>query len=364
MIATKVPAPAAASADTVVPEASDSFVTTSYIKGVADRALAYLEAGYPVHLAGPSGTGKTTLAFHLAALWGQPVTLIHGNDEFEVSDLIGTNDAGYRRSKVVDNYIHSVLRTEEEMRQVWVDDRLTTACRNGDTLIYDEFNRSRPEANNVLLSVLSEGILNLPGLRTAGEGYLDVAPSFRALFTSNPEEYAGTHKTQDALLDRMITIRLSPPDRNTELSIIKAKSGLEEREAGYITDIVRELRGTAENKSQPTLRAGIAIAKVLAHGSGRARAGNTFFHHICYDVLSMETAKVRHDGRSVYKELVDGVIRQVCPPQEADREGRPDGAVQPKPVANAAKPLASAAKPAGRPKAVRATPAIPGGGKS
>ncbi|MCF7993206.1 MAG: gas vesicle protein GvpN [Thiohalocapsa sp.] len=345
--------------DIVVPEASDSFVTTSYIKGIAERALSYLHAGYPVHLAGPSGTGKTTLAYHLAALWGQPVTLIHGNDEFEVSDLIGTNDAGYRRSKVVDNYIHSVLRTEEEMRQVWVDDRLTTACRNGDTLIYDEFNRSRPEANNVLLSVLSEGILNLPGLRTAGEGYLDVADSFRAIFTSNPEEYAGTHKTQDALLDRMITIRLNPPDRNTELAIIKSKSGLDERESAHIVDIVRELRGNGENKSQPTLRAGIAIAKVLANGCGKARAGDQLFHHICYDVLSMETAKVRHDGHSVYHELVDGVISKVCPPKSPGR-GKLRSAPKPKPEDLAE---AGAAMQAKQPGALGAAPLAAGESK-
>ena len=30
------------------------------------------------------------------------------------------------------------------------------------------------------------------------------------IFTSNPEEYAGVHKTQDALLDRMITIAVEP----------------------------------------------------------------------------------------------------------------------------------------------------------
>jgi len=40
------------------------------------------------------------------------------------------------------------------MNTLWVDNRLTTACANGNTLIYDEFNRSRPEANNALLSVL------------------------------------------------------------------------------------------------------------------------------------------------------------------------------------------------------------------
>ena len=323
--------------DNVVPEASESFVTTRYVDAVTKRALAYLQAGYPVHLAGPSGTGKTTIAFHLAALWGQPVTLIHGNDEFTVSDLIGTNDAGYRRSKVVDNYIHSVMRTEEEMRQIWVDNRLTTACRNGDTLIYDEFNRSRPEANNVLLSVLSEGILNLPGLRTAGEGYLDVAPSFRAIFTSNPEEYAGTHKTQDALVDRMITIRLNPPDRDTELAIVEAKSGLDELEAGYVVDIVRELRGTGDNKSQPTLRAGIAMGRILAMMNGRARFGDPFFHHLCYDTLGAETAKIQHAGKSVFTDLIDGVIKKVCPPSGA-RMGHKPGERKLKPVDSTAAP--------------------------
>jgi hypothetical protein len=279
--------------DNVVPEAGEDFVTTRAVDAVTKRALAYLQAGYPVHLAGPAGTGKTTIAFHLAALWGQPVTLLHGNDEFSVSDLVGTNDAGYRRSKVVDNYIHSVMRTEEEMRQIWVDNRLTTACRNGDTLIYDEFNRSRPEANNVLLSVLSEGILNLPGLRT---------------------------------------IRLNPPDRDTELAIVKAKSGLDEREAGYVVDIVRELRGSGENKTQPTLRAGIAMGRILSMMNGRARFGDTFFHHLCYDALGAETAKIKHAGKSVFHDLVDGVIKKVCPPSGAAPGQRPAAAGKKKPT--------------------------------
>jgi gas vesicle protein GvpN len=232
---------------------------------------------------------------------------------------------------VVDNYIHSVMRTEEEMRQIWVDNRLTTACRNGDTLIYDEFNRSRPEANNVLLSVLSEGILNLPGLRTAGEGYLDVSSSFRAIFTSNPEEYAGTHKTQDALVDRMITIRLNPPDRDTELAIVKAKSGLDELESGYVVDIVRELRGTGENKTQPTLRAGIAMGRILSMMNGRARFGDAFFHNLCYDVLGAETAKIQHAGKSVFHQLIDDVIKKVCPPSGARMKPKASGK-KPKPV--------------------------------
>ncbi|MGB3194405.1 MAG: AAA family ATPase, partial [Phycisphaerae bacterium] len=64
--------------DSILPEPGEGFVLTPYVKEITERALAYLKAGYPVHFAGPAGTGKTTLAFHVAAQLGRPVTLIHG----------------------------------------------------------------------------------------------------------------------------------------------------------------------------------------------------------------------------------------------------------------------------------------------
>jgi nitric oxide reductase NorQ protein len=297
--------------DNIVPEPSDGFVSTPYVEQVTERALAYLEAGYAVHFSGVAGTGKTTLAFHVASKLGRAVTLMHGDDEFGSSDLVG-RDAGYRKSKLVDNFIHSVLKTEEEMKSFWVDNRLTSACQNGDTLIYDEFNRSKPEANNALLSVLSERILNLPSLRRTGEGYLAVHPEFRAIFTSNPEEYAGVHKTQDALLDRLITINLEHYDRETEILIAMAKSGIGRGDAEIIVDIVRELRGIGVNNHRPTIRACIAIAKVLALRDGCARWGDPVFKWVCQDVLSMDTAKVTRGGQSVMLQKVDEVIQKVC----------------------------------------------------
>jgi nitric oxide reductase NorQ protein len=295
----------------IVPEASDTFVVTPYIQALTDRALTYLEVGYAVHFAGPAGTGKTTLALHVAAKLGRPAMLIHGDDEYESSDLVG-KDSGYHKSKLIDNYIHSVVKTEESLSTLWEDHRLTTACLNGYTLIYDEFNRSRPEANNVLLSVLEGKILNLPNLRRSGEGYLRVHGDFRAILTSNPEEYAGVHKTQDALLDRLITISLGHFDRETEIQITMAKSRVSRTYAEAIVDIVRELRGIGVNNHRPTIRACIAIARILAHRNGSARIDNPAFWVLCHDVLRTDTAKVTHDGQSLMPEKVDEAIRKVC----------------------------------------------------
>ena len=266
----------------------DDFIISPSIEAVITRAIACLEAGYPVHFRGPTGTGKTTLALHLAKLRNRPVILMYGDEEFGSSDLVG-GEKGVVSSRLVDNFIHSVLKTEENVRPQWIDQRLTTACRNGYTLIYDEFSRSRPEANNVLLAVLEEKLLSLPQTRY-GETYMQVHPEFRAVFTSNPEEYAGVHKTQDALLDRMITIKLTHYDRGTEIAITRAKSGIGEKRAEKIVDIVRDLRKVSSN-CWPSIRAGIMIAKLVMQRRGKVRADNSIFCETCFDVLGSNGLK-------------------------------------------------------------------------
>lgn len=297
--------PDAAGAMTV--EASDSFVTSPAIQEITERALTYLQVGCAVHFCGPAGTGKTTLAFHVAAQLGRPAILLHGDHEFGSSDLIG-REGGYRKSRLVDNYIASVFKVEEEGQALWIDNRITTACRLGHTIIYDEFNRSRPEANNPFLSILSEGVLNVPRLHGRGEGYIAVHPEFRAIFTSNPSEYAGVHDTQDALLDRMITIRLEHYDRDTEIAIAARKSGLPESTAEQVVDLVQLCRAEGRNPNYPTIRAAIAIARVLALRGCEASSRDPVFVWACRDILN---AAGSANGKGASPGSVDALIRRL-----------------------------------------------------
>ena len=205
-----------------------NFVETPAVQDLRNRALAYLRAGFPVHFRGPAGSGKTTLAFHVAAQLGRPVVFLTGDDEMTTSNLVG-GQFGYQYRKVVDRFIHTVTKYEEDATRHWSDHRLTTACREGHTLIYDEFTRSRPEANNILLGVLEERLLVLP-IPNQNESYIRVHPSFHAIFTSNPQEYSGVHDAQDALSDRMVMIDVDYLDRETEMAITAARSGLHESE--------------------------------------------------------------------------------------------------------------------------------------
>jgi nitric oxide reductase NorQ protein len=290
-----------ANSDVLILREGDTFVETPYIEELTERAVSYIKAGFPLHLSGPAGVGKTTLAFHIAAQIGRPAVLMCGDYEYATSDLVGGLN-GYHKKYSRDNFIRSVLKTDETMTQQWVDNRLTTACQFGLTLIYDEFTRSRPEANNVLLSILEERILVLPNAR-GGDSCQRVHPDFCAIFTSNPEEYAGVQKSQDALRDRMVTIELGNFDEDTEVAITREKSKLSTEDCYGIVRLVRKVRETKSNKLTPTVRACVMIGKLLSLTGEAALDGK--FRKICLDILLPEVPK---DERQMVTQLIDDEV--------------------------------------------------------
>jgi nitric oxide reductase NorQ protein len=261
----------------------DDLFENDEILSIESRALSYLRASVPIHLRGPAGTGKTTLAIQIAAKLNRSAILLTGDGWLTAGNLVG-RESSTKTRRVEDRYIHSVRKTESETTAVWSDDVLTQAILEGYTLVYDEFTRSPPSANNPLLTALEERMLILHSGSTR-DRYVKAHPEFRAIFTSNPEDYAGVNTPQDALIDRMITFDLTNHDRDTEVGIVSMRSGVIPADCGPIVDIVRAIRASGLVTQAPSLRSAIMIARIVGAEGLTVAGDSNAFVQLCFDVL-------------------------------------------------------------------------------
>ena len=99
-------------------------------------------------------------------------------------------------------------------------------------------------------------------------------------------------------MDRLVTIQIHHFDRETEIKIVEARSGLPREDAEIIIDIIRKLRNMGVNNHRPSIRAGIMIARILAYRGGHAAWNDPLFLRICQDVLNTNTIKITRDGKA------------------------------------------------------------------
>jgi nitric oxide reductase NorQ protein len=259
----------------------DHYVETEQVRKIKEKVKLWLSAGYPVHIIGPTGCGKSTLARRVAEELGKPTVWVNGDETMTTADLVG----GYSKvetESLRDRFIHTVLKARDVMRAGWVDNPLTIACKYGTIFVYNDFSRAKPDANNVLLSVFQEGILELP-TRFGEERYINVHPEFRAILTSNSVDYAGVHRPQDALLDRMVGVYMDFYDFDTEVKIVREHSGVSEGEAQQIVGAIRKLREKLPDAEKPGTRACIMIARGLVTSGGRL---DELLEEFCVDILA------------------------------------------------------------------------------
>jgi gas vesicle protein GvpN len=286
----------------------ENYVATNYIKSITNRAVLYLNNGFPVHLRGSAGVGKTSLAFHIARKFEKPILFISGSEQINDDNLIG-GYSGIKKYFIEDNFITSVYKKEEFIRKDWRDGRLLTACREGSTVIYDEFTRTPPEVNNVLLSIIEEKIVDVP-YGNFNE-YIRVSPDFKVIFTSNPEEYTGVYKSPNALIDRMITIDMDAMDQETEKSIVMIKSGMDPNDVSKVIQLTDMIK--LRFSGYVSVRSSIMLAKAIM-ASNIKMSDNSAFKQICKDIynsvvmpLGMEAEKKRRLNSAI-DEAVDIVF--------------------------------------------------------
>lgn len=251
------------------------FVKTAALEQIMQRALRYLRSGYSVHLEGPTGIGKTTLAMHLADCRKRPALLVIGGHDLKLS---GQKDS-------------------------W----LRLACHEGWTLIYDEFNRSRPENNTVLLSALEERILVLTGEHRSE--YMPVHPEFRVIFTSNSEEYCGTYGAQNALCDRLVTIRLPEPNILAQQQLLVELASLSNESAALIIKIVQQFFRQVSPERQSSLRPQLMIAQVCQREGISVSANDADFRQVCRDILLSRSYQSATDSNEVLWELFNQLAK-------------------------------------------------------
>ncbi|MEM1250850.1 MAG: MoxR family ATPase [Cyanobacteria bacterium P01_H01_bin.21] len=254
---------------TVIQVRPQQFVKTTALEPLMQRALRYLRSGYSIHLEGPTGIGKTTLAMHLAACRKRPMRLVVGSYALAFS----------------------------EQQDSW----LRLACCEGWTLVYDEFNRSRPENNTVLLSALEERILVLTG--DCGSEYIPIHPDFRVIFTSNSEEYCGVYAAQTALLDRLVTMRLPEPNILVQQQLLVELLGISNESATLIIKLVQQFFRQVSPEGQFSLRPKLMIAQVCQRESISISAEDAEFRQVCRDVLLSRSSQSPVDANEVLWEV-------------------------------------------------------------
>jgi hypothetical protein len=103
----------------------------------------------------------------------------------------------------------------------------------------------------------------------------------------------------------MVTIEVGNFDEETEVRITQMKSGVSVASAQWIVSLVRQVREAKENKYTPTIRASIALAKMLKLRGDNLRQSSDAFERTCIDLLLPE---VPHHEKEKVRQLIHATL--------------------------------------------------------
>ena len=203
-----------------------------------ELVLAALAADRHVLLEGPPGTGKSTLLRAVAQGLGIGFEFVEGNAELTPARLVGHFDPARVLNEGYDP-------------SVFVDGPLVSALRDGSLLYVEEINRIPEETLNVLITVMSEGELNVPRL-----GRIAAAPGFRLVAAMNPFDAVGTARISGAVYDRVCRVAMSYQTAEEEVAIVQRNLNGASIDAAWLEKVVSVVRRT---RSHTDLRVGSSV---------------------------------------------------------------------------------------------------------
>ena len=154
-------------------------------------------------LEGPVGVGKTFLAQHAASLTDRPLIRIDGDPQFSSEKLLG--------------YFDPPMVIEHGYQpDFFIEGPLLQAMNEGAVLFINELNRLPTMAQNLLLTALDEKKLFVPRL-----GWKQAQAGFCVIATQNPQEFIGTQRLSEALLDRFERLCIDYQSYEEEMAMVE-----------------------------------------------------------------------------------------------------------------------------------------------